>query len=468
MKSFLSITVLFQLALQSEAFVSPSSTTSARVSSSALSMTKDLDLVRGFESICLHAGYLPDPTTTSRGVPLHRTAPYVFKDTETAANLFALAELGNIYTRLMNPTTDVLEQRFAMLEGGAAALALSSGTAAAFNTIINLAEQGDNIVSARNLYGGTYTQFNDITPKFGITTKFVDICDLNAVASAIDSNTRAIFCETVSNPALEISPLEELAEIAKTAGIPLVVDDTFTTPYLMKPLDWGADIVVHSLTKWTGGHGTGIGGIVVDSGRFNWSTGKHPLYVEPDTSYGGLRWGLDLPEPLAPLAFILRMRTVPLRNLGSCISPDNSWMFLQGIETLPLRMERHCENALKVAKYLKNHASVEWVRYPGLEDDSEYYKNIKYLNGKGGSLVVFEIKGGADAGKKFIDSLKLWSHVANVGDAKSLAINPATTTHSQLSEEQQRSGGITPGLIRLSVGLETIDDLLEDLEQAMA
>ena len=320
----------------------------------------------------------------------------------------------------MNPTTDVLEQRFAALEGGAAALALSSGTAAAFNTIINLAQQGDNIVSAANLYGGTYTQFNDITPKFGITTKFVDICDLNAVAAAIDDKTKAIFCETVSNPALEISPLEELSVIAKKAGIPLVVDDTFTTPYLMRPLEWGADIVVHSLTKWTGGHGTGIGGIVVDSGKFDWSTGKHELYTEPDTSYGGLRWGLDLPPPLAPIAFVLRMRTVPLRNLGSCISPDNSWMFLQGIETLPLRMERHCENALKAAQYLSTHPKVEWVRYPGLENDSEYFKNLKYLNGKGGSLVVFEIKGGADAGKKFIDSLKLFSHVANVGDVSTL------------------------------------------------
>lgn len=316
----------------------------------------------------------------------------------------------------MNPTTDVLEQRFAQMEGGAAALALASGTAAAFNTVINLAQQGDNIVSAANLYGGTYTQFNDITPKFGITTKFVDICDLEAVAAAIDSKTKAIFCETVSNPALEISPLEELSQIAKQAGIPLVVDDTFTTPYLMRPMEWGADIVVHSLTKWSGGHGTGIGGIVVDSGKFNWATGKHELYTEPDTSYGGLRWGMDLPEPLAPIAFVLRMRTVPLRNLGSCISPDNSWMFLQGIETLPLRMDRHCENALKVAQFLQTHPKVEWVRYPGLPGDSEYYKNMKYLNGKGGSLVVFEIKGGAEAGKKFIDSLKLFSHVANVGD----------------------------------------------------
>jgi O-acetylhomoserine (thiol)-lyase len=290
---------------------------------------------------------------------------------------------------------------------------------------------------------------------------------LEAVKNAIDDNTRCIFCETVSNPALEISPLEELAKIAHEAGIPLVVDDTFTTPYLCRPFDFGADIVCHSLTKWTGGHGTGIGGIVVDSGKFDWKAGKHPLYTEPDSSYGGLRWGMDLPESLAPIAYILRMRTVPLRNLGSCISPDNSWMFIQGIETLPLRMERHCQNALIVAEYLTECDNVEWVKYPGLPGDKEYEKNKKYIKGKGGSLVVFEIKGGAEAGRKFIDSLKLISHVANVGDAKTLAINPATTTHSQLNEQQQRDAGITPGMVRLSIGIETIDDILADIEQAM-
>jgi O-acetylhomoserine (thiol)-lyase len=297
--------------------------------------------------------------------------------------------------------------------------------------------------------------------------RFVDICDPSAVAAAIDDKTRAIFCETVSNPALEISPLEELAKVAKDAGIPLVVDDTFTTPYLCKPIEWGADVICHSLTKWSGGHGTGIGGIVVDSGKFDWGAGKHPLYTEADTSYGGLRWGKDLPEPLAPLAFILRMRTVPMRNLGACISPDNAWMFLQGIETLPLRMDRHCENAKKVADYLLDHPKVRMVRYPGLPGDSEYEKNLKYLKGKGGSLVIFEVKGGAEAGKSFIDSLKMLSHVANVGDAKSLAINPATTTHSQMNESQQRLAGITPGLVRLSVGIETIDDIIADIEQAL-
>jgi O-acetylhomoserine (thiol)-lyase len=290
-----------------------------------IKMSKSSKFVRGFESICLHGGYLPDPTTTSRGVPLYRTAPYVFPSTERAAKLFALEELGNIYTRLMNPTTDILEKRFALLEGAPelGAVALSSGTAACFNSIINLAEQGDNFVSARNLYGGTFTQFSNIMPKFGITAKFTDITDPQAVANSIDDKTRAIFCESVSNPAMEISPLEDLAKIAQDAGIPLIVDDTFTTPYLCKPMDWGANVVVSSLTKWTGGHGTAIGGIVVDAGNFDWSKGNHPLYTENDSSYGGLRWGLDLPEPLLPLAYILRLRTVPLRNLGACISPDN-------------------------------------------------------------------------------------------------------------------------------------------------
>lgn len=288
-------------------------------------MSKSTRFVRGFESICLHGGYLPD-ATTSRGVPLYRTAPYVFKSTEHAAALFALEELGYIYTRLGNPTNAVLEERFSLMEGAAASLAVASGTAACFSAIINLAQQGDNVVSARNLYGGTYTQLNDIMPRFGISARFVDITDVASVRAAIDDETRAIFCETVSNPALEISPLEELSALAKEYGLPLVVDDTFTTPYLCRPIaDWGADVVVHSLTKWTGGHGTGVGGIVADAGTFDWAgSGRHSLYTEADSSYGGIRWGLDLPEPLAPIAYILRMRTVPLRNLGSCLSPDNA------------------------------------------------------------------------------------------------------------------------------------------------
>jgi O-acetylhomoserine (thiol)-lyase len=425
--------------------------------------------VMKFETLCLHGGYQPEATTLSRAVPVYRTSSYTFRDTEHAANLFALRELGNIYSRLMNPTTDVLEKRVAMLEGAPemGGLGVASGTSAIFYSIINLAQAGDNIVSTRNLYGGTYTQFNDILPALGITVKFVDSNDPQNFAKAIDSKTRALFCETVSNPALEVTDLEVVAKIAKANGLPLVVDSTFATPYLTRPIDFGADIVVHSLTKWFGGHGTGIGGVVVDSGRFDWAAGKHPLYTTPDNSYHGLRWGVDLPEPLKPLAYILRMRTVPLRNLGACIAPDNSWLFLQGIETLPLRMERHCENALTVALHLKNHPRVEWVRFPGLADDPQFAKSKKYLRGKGGSMVVFGIKGGVEAGRKFIDRLRLFSHLANVGDAKSLAIHPATTTHSQLDETAQRAGGITPELIRLSIGLEHVSDLLADLDQAL-
>ncbi|MDQ8179721.1 O-acetylhomoserine aminocarboxypropyltransferase/cysteine synthase [Pelagicoccus sp. SDUM812005] len=420
------------------------------------------------ETKCLHAGQVPDPTTNSRGVPVHRTTSYVFNNTEHAANLFALKELGNIYTRIMNPTQDVLEQRVAALEGGAAALALASGTSAIFYTLINIAKAGDNIVSANNLYGGTYTQFASILPDLGITVKFVDAKDPQKVAEAIDEKTRGVFCESVGNPALDVTDIEAWAEVAHSKGLPLIVDATFSTPYLTRPIEHGADIVVHSLTKWLGGHGAGIGGIVVDSGKFNWANGNFPLYDQPDDSYHGLRWGHDLPEPLAALAFILRMRTVPLRNLGACISPDNAWIILQGIETLHLRMERHCENALAVAKHLQAHEAVEWVKYPGLEDNENYSKAQKYLGGKGGSMVVFGIKGGAAAGSKFIDSLKLFSHLANVGDAKSLAIHPATTTHSQLTVEQQAEGGITPELVRLSIGIESIQDILADIDQAIA
>jgi O-acetylhomoserine (thiol)-lyase len=422
------------------------------------------------ETLCLHGGQQPDPTTGSRAVPVYRTASYVFKNTEHAANLFALRELGNIYTRLMNPTTDVLEKRVALLEGAPemGGLALASGTSAVFYSIINLAKAGDNIVSARNLYGGTYTQFNDILPALGIQVKLVDSNDPDNFRMAIDANTRALFCETVSNPALEVADLEAIAKIAHDHGLPLIVDSTFSTPYLTRPIEHGADIVVHSLTKWFGGHGAGIGGVVVDSGRFDWAAGRHPLFTTPDQSYHGLRWGVDLPEPLRPLAYILRMRTVPLRNLGACIAPDNSWFLLQGIETLPLRMERHCENALAVAKHLQQHPRVRWVRFPGLEGDPQFAASQKYLRGKGGSMVVFGIEGGRDAGARFIDHLQLFSHLANVGDAKSLAIHSASTTHSQLNEEQQAAGGITPDLVRLSIGLEHIDDILADLDQALA
>ncbi len=420
------------------------------------------------ETQCLHAGYSSDPATRACAVPVYRTASYVFNNTEHAANLFALRELGNIYSRLMNPTHDVLEQRVAALEGGAAGLAVSSGTSAIFYAIITLARAGDNIISARNLYGGTYTQFKDILPDLGIEVRFVDSNDPAAFAAAADDKTRAFFCESVSNPALEISDIEAIANIAHGLGLPLIVDSTFSTPCLTRPIEFGADIVVHSLTKWLGGHGAGIGGIVIDSGKFNWAAGKHPLFDQPDPSYHGLRWGHDLPAPLAPLAYILRMRTGPLRNLGACLSPDNAWIALQGIETLPLRMERHCGNALAAAKHLQSHPAVEWVRFPGLPGDPQQAANAKYLRGKGGSMVVFGIKGGASAGAGFIDSLKMFKHLANVGDAKSLAIHPATTTHSQLNGEQQRAAGIPPELIRLSIGIEHIDDILADLDQALA
>ena len=421
------------------------------------------------ESLCLHGGTAPDSTTGARAVPVYRTTGYQFKDTEHAANLFALKELGNIYTRLMNPTTDALEKRVALLEGAheMAGLALASGTSAVFYAIINLAQAGDNIVSGRNLYGGTYTQFNDILPTLGITVKLVDSQDPAQVEQAIDDKTRAVFVESVSNPALEVTDLQAIAKLAHAHGLPLLVDSTFSTPYLTRPIEHGADVVIHSLTKWLGGHGVGLGGVVVDSGGFKWNTGKHPLFDTPDTSYGGLRWGHDLPEALAPLAYILRMRTVPLRNLGACLSPDNAWQFIQGIETLPLRMERHCENAQAVAEHLSAHPDVEWVRYPGLASDPEYARNQKYLDGKGGAMVIFGIKGGQDAGAKFIESLQMFSHLANVGDAKSLAIHPSTTTHSQLNEEQQRAGGISPEMVRLSIGIEHIDDIRADIDQAL-
>jgi len=420
------------------------------------------------ESLCLHAGYSHDPATNACAVPVYRTASYVFNNTEHAANLFALKELGNIYSRLMNPTHDVLEQRLAAMEGGAAGLAVASGTSAIFYAIITLAKAGDNIVSARNLYGGTYTQFKDILPALGIEVRLVDSTDPANFAAAADENTRAFFCETVSNPALEIADLDAISALAQQHGLPLIVDATFSTPALTRAIDHGADIVVHSLTKWLGGHGAAIGGIVVDSGKFNWAGGKHPVFDAPDASYHGLRWGHDLPAPLAPLAFILKMRTGPLRNLGACLSPDNAWIALQGIETLPLRIERHCANALAVARHLSNHPVVEWVRYPGLESDPEFVRNQKYLRGMGGGMVVFGIKGGATAGAKFIDALKMFKHLANVGDAKSLAIHPATTTHSQLNAKQQIAAGIPPELVRLSVGIEHLDDILADLNQALA
>jgi len=416
-----------------------------------------------FETLALHAGNKIDSDTLSRANPLYRTASYLFKNAEHAANLFSLKESGYIYTRLNNPTNDVLEQRLATLEGGKAGLAISSGTSAIFYTIINIMENGDEFISANNLYGGTWTMFNDILPQFGIKCKFVDPKNPDNFKKALTDRTKAIFVETIGNPVLDVVDFEEISKIAKEAEIPLIVDSTFTTPYLFKPIEYGANIVIHSLTKWIGGHGTVIGGIVIDAGNFNWKNPKFRLYTEPEKSYHDLRFAYDLGE-LNDIAFILRMRLIPLRNLGACLSPDNAWQILQGIETLALRMERHSENAKKVAEYLGKHPKVEWVRYPGLKNDPSYSIASKYFKKGFGGMVVFGIKGGMSAGKKFIENLKLFSLLANVGDAKSLVIHPATTTHSQLTEKQQIEAGLQPELIRLSIGIENIDDILEDLE----
>ena len=420
-----------------------------------------------FETLSLHAGQTPDPATLSRGVPVYRTSSFVFKNAEHAANLFALKEPGNIYTRIGNPTQAVLEDRVTALEGGAASVAVASGTSAIHYAIITIAGQGDEIVAANNLYGGTYTMFDAILPQFGIITRFVDPKNPNNFEKAISEKTRLIFIETIGNPALDFADIKTIADIAHAHGLPLIVDGTFTTPYLLRTIDYGADIVINSLTKWLGGHGSAIGGIVTDSGRFNWKSDKFPLFSKPDPNYHGLRWAYDLPEALAPVAFALRFRTVPLRNLGAAISPDNAWMFIQGIETLPLRMQRHCENANKVADFLNKDKRVSWVRYPGLKNDPSHPVASRYLKNGFGGMVVFGIKGGFEAGKKFVESLKLFSHLANVGDAKSLVLHPASTSHSQLSEQQQKDGGLTPDLIRLSIGLEHIDDIIEDIYNAL-
>ena len=424
---------------------------------------------RRLETLAVHAGQeTPDPATGARAVPIYRTSSFVFKNTEHAANLFALKELGNIYTRLTNPTNAVLEERITQLEGGAASVVVSSGTSAIFYAIITLAEAGDEIVSANNLYGGTYTQFDAILPKLGINTIFVDPHDPKNFEKAITEKTRALFIETIGNPVLDFTDIKEVADIAHKHGIPLIVDATFTTPYLLRTIDYGADIVVNSLTKWIGGHGTAIGGIITDAGKFNWKGGKHRLFTEPDNNYHGLRWALDLPESLAPIAFALRVRTVPLRNLGASLSPDSAWIFLQGAETLPLRIVRHSENALAVAIHLKKHPKVAWVRYPGLPDDPTYKTASKYLKKGYGGMVVFGVKGGYDAAVKVISNIGLFSHLANVGDAKSLILHPASTSHSQISAKEQLAGGLTPDLIRLSIGIEHIDDILEELDAALA
>lgn len=420
-----------------------------------------------FETLAVHSGQIPD-ATLSRGIPVYRTSSYVFKSTAHAADLFALREQGNIYSRISNPTTDLLERRVTALEGGLASVALASGTAAVFNAVITLAQAGDEILSANNLYGGTTTQFEAILPKLGIRVRFVDPRDPARWEEAIRDTTRALYVETIGNPALDVTDIRAVADVAHRHGLPLIVDGTFTTPYLLRPIEHGADIVVNSLTKWLGGHGAAIGGSVTDAGTFDWAAGRHPLFTEPDDNYHGLRWAFDLPVSLAAMAFAQRLRTVPLRNLGACLSPDNAWIFLQGIETLPVRMDRHCRNALEVARHLENHPQVRWVRYPGLAGDPSHAAARLYLKNGFGGMVVFGLKGGYRAAVSLIDNVGLFSHLANVGDVQSLILHPASTTHSQLSEEQQRAGGLTPELVRLSIGLEHPDDLIRALDEALS
>lgn len=418
------------------------------------------------ETLALHAGQVPDPTTLARAVPVYRTTAFNFKSAKHGADLFALRESGNIYARLMNPTNDVLEKRIAALEGGAAALALSSGTAAIAFSVMNIMGRGDELVAANNLYGGTYTQFDAILPQFGVSARFTGVNDFDAVERAITPRTRALYVESVGNPALDVADIGEYSKIAKSRGLPLIVDSTFTPPPLLRPIEHGADIVVHSLSKWIGGHGTAIGGIVVDSGKFDWSDPKFSLYNTPDAGYHGLRFARDLGN-MNRLAFIVRLRTVGLRNMGPTLSPDAAWIFLQGAETLPLRIRKHSENALEVAKFLKGHPDVAWVRYPGLDGDPSKPLADRYLPDGAGGMVVFGPKGGYASAVKIVDGIRLFSNLANVGDAKSLILHPASTSHSQLDEAAQRAGGITPELLRLSIGLENIEDIKEALDDAL-
>ena len=420
-----------------------------------------------YDSKLLHAGW--DSDADSEGsitVPIYKTTAYQFNNTEHAANLFGLKEFGNIYSRLGNPTVGALEARLTALEGGAMSVALASGTSAVMYSLINIMSQGDNFVTASQLYGGTYTMFDNILPEYGINAKKVDITDLKAVEDNIDNKTRAIYCETVTNPGLVVADVTALSDIAHKHGIPLIVDAPFTTSAIQKSFEFGADIVVYSLTKWMSGHGRVIAGAVIEKGGFDWGNGNFPLYDKPDTSYGNMRWGHDLGD-LGNVAYSLRLRTVPLRNLGANMSPDTAFEVMSGLETLSLRMEKHCSNAKKAAEFLSSHKSVEWVRFPGLESDPSYELSEKYLNGTGGTMVVFGIKGGKEAGQKFINNLKMFRHVANVGDTRSLAIHPASTTHSQLDEDQLIAAGSPPELVRLSIGIEDIEDIVEDLSQAL-
>lgn len=417
-----------------------------------------------FNTLAVHGGQTSDSATNARAVPIYQTTSYSFDDADHAARLFALQEFGNIYTRIMNPTTDVFEQRIAALEGGAAALAVASGQAAETLAILTIAKAGDEIVSTTSLYGGTYNLFHHTLPKLGINFHFVDGADFEGIEAAINEKTKAIYTETIGNPKLDIIDIEKLADIAHRNGLPLIIDNTTPSPALVRPIEHGADIVVHSATKFIGGHGTTIGGIIIDAGKFDWkASGRFPDFVEPDPSYHGISYA----EAFGPLAFILKARVQGLRDTGASLSPFNSFLLLQGAETLHLRMERHSENALEVAKYLEKSDLVEWVNYPGLESSKYYDLAQKYLPNGAGALVTFGIKGGYEAGKKFINSVELFSLLANIGDAKSLVIHPASTTHSQLTEEEQSSTGVSPDLIRLSVGIEDIRDILADLENAL-
>ena len=426
---------------------------------------------QGIETIALHGGQVPDPTTGSRAVPIYQTSSYVFESAEHAANLFGLKQFGNIYTRLMNPTTDVLEKRLAQLHGGSGALAVASGQSAITLAILNIAQAGQNIVSTSYLYGGTYNLFHYTLPKLGIKVKFVDSSDPASIEAAIDDNTRLIYTESIGNPKNNIDDFSTIAEIAHKHDIPFVVDNTVSPPPIFNPFDFGADIVVYSLTKFIGGHGTSIGGAIVDSGKFNWNNGKFPEITEPDPSYHGVSYwaafGLHDEAVVKGIAYIIKVRVQLLRDIGPALSPFNSFLFLQGLETLPLRVREHSKNALLVAEWLEKHPDVNWVNYPGLPSHPDNEKAKRYLKGGFGAIIGFGIKGGRKAGAKLIDSVKLFSHLANIGDAKSLIIHPASTTHQQLTSEEQLSTGVSDDFVRLSIGLESIEDIIADLEQAI-
>jgi O-acetylhomoserine (thiol)-lyase len=417
-----------------------------------------------FATLAVHGGQSPDPATKARAVPIYQTTSYTFDDADHAARLFALKEFGNIYTRIMNPTSDVFEKRIAALEGGIAGLALASGQAAETLIILTLASAGDEIVSTTSLYGGTYNLFHYTLPKLGIKVRFVDAEDFEGLRVAINSRTKAVYTESLGNPKLDVPDLERLGAIAHEYGLPFVVDNTCASPALCRPIEWGADLVVNSATKFIGGHGTSIGGVIVDSGKFDWkASGRFRDFVQPDPSYHGVSYT----EAFGPAAFIIKARVQGLRDTGACLSPFNSFLLLQGAETLHLRMQRHSENALEVSRFLQTHRAVEWVNYPGLPQSKYYERTKKYLRGGAGSLVTFGIRGGYEAGRALINSLELFSLLANIGDAKSLVIHPASTTHQQLSEEEQRSTGVTPELVRLSVGIEDVRDIIADLDQAL-